>query len=89
MYTNQWLYEGMKYCEVTSIVKWPVSWMSDQVSIVIPKRQYHLALMYVHMYVYYIAGPGDIGVVNVACSPVDVINQCIVIWNVSYMLTYV
>ena len=46
-------------------------------------------LAYLCTYVYYIAGPGDIGRVNVTCSPVDVINQCIVTWNVSYMHTYV
>ena len=43
-----------------------------------------IVYMYVRTYVCYIAVPGDVGMVNVTCSPVDVINQCIVTWNVSF-----
>ena len=35
------------------------------------------------MYNHYIAVPGDVGMVTVTCSAVDVINQCNVTWNVS------
>ena len=30
-----------------------------------------------------ITEPTDVGIVNLACNPVDLINQCTVTWNVS------
>ena len=32
---------------------------------------------------YLITEPGDVGTVTVSCSPVDIINQCNIMWNVS------
>ena len=39
--------------------------------------------MYVYAYTYLITEPGDVGMVNIACGAVELINQCNVTWNVS------
>ena len=40
--------------------------------------------MYMHIVLYfYIVVPDGVDMVNIMCGPVDVINQCIVTWNVS------
>ena len=41
-----------------------------------------------YIHVFYIPEPGDIGMVDVTCSAVDVINQCVVTWNVSGVILY-
>ena len=52
--------------------------------------------MYVRMYVctyalvyckcfYYVTVPGEVGMVNLTCGAMDLINLCIVTWNVRYI----
>ena len=44
---------------------------------------YMYIYIYIYICMYYIAVPDGVGRINLICDAVDLINQCIVTWNVS------